>query len=489
MTSAKDSNHWSGRALLIPMAAVALVFIISRVLYDRAGIEFQGDTYLGYWQFIDPKLLRTDLWRSIFFLHGQPPLLNLFTGIVLQVFPANHEEVFRILYFIFGLVLAISIYLLGIFLHLPPWLSALISAWFIISPASVLYEHWLAYAYPLTTSLTLAGVCLYQFLRTQKTCWGLIFFAFLGIMALTWSLFHIAWLFGFAALLFLLKIDRKKLFIAASLPLLLVTAWYGKNLVIFGEFTASSWAGMNLAKIATFRVSEKERRQMVKSGELSKFALLPPFRNPLVYLKLLPETPLTGIPVLDEPETSLHGRNHHHLIYVEASKYYLRDSIRIIRVKPNSYLRSIGQAVYIYFHSASDFDLTNGNRNRIATFDLWWNRVLYGQWQSDETSIERNSNISAKYVGWWIVMGFLIVTLGSAAFLWKNRGNLAEPKNVFILFMAYNIAYVTLIGNVMDIGENNRFRYTIDPFLSILFVFFLQNLISWTRPGNSEKKY
>ena len=94
MTSAKDSSFWNGRNLLIPMAGIWIVFIISRILYDQAGIEFQGDTYLSYWQFIDPALLRSDLWRSVFFLHSQPPLLNLLTGIVLQIFPADHVKVF-----------------------------------------------------------------------------------------------------------------------------------------------------------------------------------------------------------------------------------------------------------------------------------------------------------------------------------------------------------------------------------------------------------
>jgi len=233
---------------------------------------------------------------------------------------------------------------------------------------------------------------------------------------------------------------------------------------------------MNVSKIATFRMPEDERMQMVKSGELSKFALLPPFRNPSVYLKLLPDTPLTGIPVLDEPETSLHGPNHHHLVYVEASKYYLHDAIRVIRVKPTYYLQSVEQAIYIYFHASSDFDLTTGNRDPISAFDLWWNRLFYGQWKNDETSIERNSNMSMEHVGWWIVVSFITATAGSIILLWKNRRDLAEPENLLVLFMTYNIFFVTLVGNLMDIGENNRFRFTVDPFILILFIFFLRNM-------------
>jgi len=92
-----------------------------------------------------------------------------------------------------------------------------------------------------------------------------------------------------------------------------------------------------------------------------------------------------------------------------------------------------------------------------------------------------------KYVGWWIVAGYFIATAGGLIFLWKSRGNSAEPENVLILFMTYNILYITLIGNTMGIGENNRFRFTVDPFIPILFVFFLLNLVARTRLDSLEK--
>lgn len=236
---------------------------------------------------------------------------------------------------------------------------------------------------------------------------------------------------------------------------------------------------MNLSKIATFRVPEEERKRMVKSGELSEFALIAPFRNPLVYLKLLPETSITGVPVLDKPETSDGGRNHHHLVYVQASNHYFKDAIQVIRARPDLYLHSIRQAAYIYFHSASDFDLINGNRVHVQILDLWWSRIFYGQWRGDETSIDRNSSVSPSHVGWWIVASFVIAVTGSIVFLWKNRGRLADPQTLLVLFMIYNILFVTLIGNTMDIGENNRFRFTVDPFILLLLVF----LVAKNDPG------
>jgi hypothetical protein len=461
----------------IPLLSVLTVCIVSRILYAQAGIRFQGDTYLGYWQFIDPALLRTDLWRSVFFLHSQPPLTNLFTGIVLQLFPTNFDIIFHILYFIAGIILSISFYLLGTYMRFSPWLSAIVSAFFMVSPGTVLYEHWLMYAYPLAVTLTFSGVCLYQFILTRKNYWGVTFFTLLAVITLTWSLFHIVWLFGITAILLIIFADRKKIIIVALLPIVLVTSWYAKNFFFYGEFTASSWAGMNLSNISTFRMPENERIKMVKTGELSKFALLPPFRNPSVYLKLLPDTPLTGIPILDNSDTSRGGRNQHHLVYVEASKRYLQDAIHIIEVRPNYYLQSINQAVYIYFHSASDFDFISGNRNHIAAFDLAWNRLFYGQWKNDESSAQRMSSMSMDHVAWWVVVSFIAVAAGSIIFLWKNRSQLAEPENLLVLFMIYNIFFVSLVGNLMDIGENNRFRFTIDPFILILVIFFSRQII------------
>lgn len=484
MTSAKNSN-WRN---IIPLAGVWGIFIVSRILYDRAGIQFEGDIYQGAWHFIDPHLMLTDLWRSVYYLHSQPPLLNLTIGVIFQAFPNDYQEVFHILYYGIGLLFASGIYFLAIQLRLPHWLSAVLTAWFMISPAAIFYEHLLAYGYPIVALLTWSAVFLHRFAETRRTRWGAPFFFCLAAIALLWGFFHIVWVLGSLLATLVLIPERKKVILAAFLPFLIVAGWYAKNFFQVGQFTASTWAGMNLSKIATFRTPEKERKVLVKSGKLSELALIPPFRNPQVYLKFLPETPLTGIPILDEPETLQHTRNHHHLVYAEASQIYLRDALRVIFSMPEYYLRSIVQAVYIYFHAASDFDPVIGNRNRVWEFDLWWNRVFHGQWQGDETSIDRNSAMSAEHVGWWIVAGFFFVTVGCAQFLWKNRRRLAEPQNLLVLFLLYNILFVTLVGNTLDIGENNRFRYVIDPFLLLFPVFLLRLKHPRTNTGDGKPR-
>lgn len=474
MTSEKKHN-------LIWLFAVLSVFTISRLLYQSAGIKFESENIFS-WHAVDPVLLKTDLWRSVFYLHSQPPLWNLLIGIVLRVFGENYAAVFNILYYAAGIILAVSIYSLGLFLRLPNWLAAILSAMFMVSPSVILYENWVSYSYLLTMMLTLSGVFLYRFVQTQKKRWGVLFFSLLAIIALTWSLFHLIWLAGFALILYILWDERRKTLLAALLPVLIVFGWYAKNALIVGDFAASTWAGMNLARVVTFRVPEAEREEWVEDEILSPFALIPPFRNPNVYLKLLPHTPKTGIPLLDKPETSLNTRNHHHLVYAEAGRNYMKDALKLIYLKPGIYPRAILQAAYIYFHAASDYEFLGANHVHIARLDQIWNRVFYGQWQSGENSGKRLNQLQATHVGWLLILGFIITVAGSSRFLLNLGKDADKPIQLLVLFMLYNLLYVTLVSVGMEIGENNRFRLTIDPFFMLLLVFVVVTRGNKTRP-------
>lgn len=444
------------------------VFFLSRALFDQIGIMFLGDTYQHYWQFIHSSLLKTDLWRSVLYLHSQPPLLNIITGIILQIFPAHTQDAFHLLFYLAGVLLAISIYFLGNDFGFPNWMSFLVATLFMISPSTIIYEHWLMYCYLIASALSLSGIALYRFAKSQKIYWGVLFFCMLAYISLLWTLFHFIWLFIIFILTFYLFQDRRKVMLAALVPLLVTFGWNAKNLVIFGDFTAGTWGGMNLANMTTFRLPEKERREMINSGELSKFAAYPPFRNPIVYLKLLPDTPLTGIPVLDHTEFSDGVLNYNHRVYIDASKYYFRDALHVLRLKPMLYLRSVAQSLYIYFHSSSDFELTSEIRFPIQQIDVGWNRFFYGQWMNDEPFDERFVKMSPIHVGWLVVVSFIIGVFGNAKHLWENPDVIRKPEGFLISFMILNILYVTAIGNFMDMGENNRFRYVVDSFILLL---------------------
>ena len=82
-------------------------------------------------------------------------------------------------------------------------------------------------------------------------------------------------------------------------------------------------------------------------------------------------------------------------------------------------------------------------------------------------------SMSLAHVGWLIVLAYLIAVVGTTIHLW-NRKQLAEPENLLLLFMLYDVLLVTFVGNLMDIGENNRFRFVIDPYLLFLLIFVVK---------------
>jgi hypothetical protein len=58
----------------------------------------------------------------------------------------------------------------------------------------------------------------------------------------------------------------------------------------------------------------------------------------------------------------------------------------------------------------------------------------------------------------------------------KNNKS-SKPFTITIFFLVSTIIYYTLVSNLFDFGENNRFRFDIDPFCIIIFILFLQNVL------------
>src|SRR5216117_828059 len=96
----------------ISLLVLVVAFITSRVFYlFYLNVRFDADPLDYFLQFADPQLLKDDLIRSIFYMHGQPPLFNLFLGLVLKLFPETYALLFHLVYLTLGLLFAISLLL------------------------------------------------------------------------------------------------------------------------------------------------------------------------------------------------------------------------------------------------------------------------------------------------------------------------------------------------------------------------------------------
>jgi len=461
-----------------PIAApifVALSFAVSRLLYIRAGLHFDNTPPRYYYQFIDPLLLKSHLLESIWYLHGQPPLLNFITGLLYQRF-SPQSKIYQVLFLALGLFFALVLYWLGRRVGLKPWFSALLAAWFMVSPATVLYENLYFYTYPVAFILVLSAVGLGKFLETDNFWWGFGFFSLIASLCLTWAIFHLFWMIAVIGLIALYYRNWRKLALISLIPLLIVTGWYGKNLSLFGTFGASSWAGMNLSHVTFLSplTPQSVREELVSQGKLAHYPVTDAYRAIEDYEGLLPVPPKRGVPVLDENIKSTKAVNFNHPYYLALSDGMMKDAISFMQARPDLYLDSVKQGLSIYFHSSSDYLLLKDRPTQ--TLESWWDRIFYGQISRYNENFSNRWKEDPRYVGWLLVVTYLAATIYGVNVA-ISRQRLDSALVIVVAFMTFTIIYFTLMANFLDLGENNRFRFALDPFVLLLFGRLLQNLI------------
>ena len=298
-------------------------FIISRIIAFSAGVRFDISALPVLWQFIDPSLLKTQLIESVFYLHTQPPLYNLFLGAVIQAFPKAYPQIFHLLYLLCGMTITILMYVIMVRLKIRPLIACVWTSIFIISPPCLIYENWLFYSYPLCTLLLVLAIIFQRIIHRPSFLSSLALFSCTALIALLRSLFHLGWMILFLCLvLWLVTYKRKQVVLGAILPFALVFAVYAKNAVIFSNFGVSSWFGMNFSRMTTFRLPEETREKLISNGVISEFGRINPFSPVSIYDSWFKRVTPTGIPVLDNKYKSFGVTNYNYKGFIDIYAQY-----------------------------------------------------------------------------------------------------------------------------------------------------------------------
>jgi hypothetical protein len=449
-----------------------LLHAASRVVFYRVGIRFDVAPLFEFWQFVDPALLRDDLARSLFYLHSQPPLFNAFLGVVLKLAPRGAEQAaFWGCYLALGAILHVSLYSLVRAFGAGRFSAAAAALLFSISPAVICYESWLFYSYPLAALLAAAAALMHRFAARGGLAAGLLAFGAIAAIALTYSLFHLAWCLAALALVLVAVPSRRRLrTLVAGVPLLLVVALYAKNAIVFGQFAATSWFGMNLAKITVYNAPPAERAALVRAGTLTPLALVPPFSALEEYPRELQQAPRLAAPILEIRTKTTGVANLHHLAYLEISRRYLADALALIRARPDVYLWNVANAFGVYALPATANPFLGWNPERIRSWERAWRIVPGGAPAALQRPTERADRSDLRSLaehatwGWMACLAVALVgsTLGGVRAL-REPGS--QPRAALLLFVALCLGTVTLVGNLIELGENNRFRFAIDPLI------------------------
>jgi hypothetical protein len=465
----KALETWKKNKCLIFVIAV---FIVSRIIYYFCcGVRFDTGPLSFYWQYIDPYLLKTDLLRSVYYLHSQPPLFNLFLGMVLKFFPDGYGVVFLFCYLFLGFLLAVSLFKIMAECGISAKLSALLTSLFIISPSVILYENYLFYEYPVMVLLCLSLLFLIRFLKTDSIKYGVVLFSQLAVIVLTRGIFHILWFIAAAWILICLskKENKKKIMFAFMIPFIIVFSVYIKNFCIFRIFSMGSvYVGQNIAKMTVLRLPKDTKEALFKNGKTSALSFIDIFSPISAYRPYVHVKQPTGIPVLDQEYKSSGAVNAHNIGYIEISRIYLRDALYAMKNYPVLCLKLFWRDCEIkYFLPATNtwpFNESYNNYEKMRSFDRIYSLLFYGQ---------------QYYFGkpYFLLAGipFLFgygVYLTLKSLFEKHDDFTLAPFLLFTMLMIITVTFISVFS-----WENPRFRFLIDPFYLIIFGFFLNNML------------
>ncbi len=457
------------RALSQPTFWVLAIFVASRVVFRWMGVRFDADPVSWFWQIIEPDLLQTRLLESVFFHHAQPPAFNLLLGAAMKVAPGHWQELLAWLWMGMGALLAWSLLHLVRGLGVPSWPAAVATTVFMLSPPVVLYENWLFYTYPEAILLTASGLLALRFAKERRARQAWALFSVMALLALTRSAFHLAWYVGLAGFVLVATGTwRTRAIFAAAGSLVLVLAVYVKNAVVFGAFASSTWFGMNLGQIALRPLPQAERTALVEGKVLSPLALENPFQSLSTYPADRAILQGPDVPVLRRELRGGRSPNFNRVEYIAISRAFARDSIAAIRKRPDLYLDVAGRAALLYFTPASDYPFLKANRAKLTRLEAIYNRALFGTFAAPTAGMQREwlsgPEVKERFAWTW----FALVLLGAAgavvAFIrdLRRRGSLS-PETTARMFLLANVAWLSLVGILLEFGENNRLRFPIDP--------------------------
>jgi len=426
-----------------------------------------------YWQLLDEGLLRHRLLESILNLHSQPPLLNLFLGLVLKLSDLTGlraEGILLIVQFVLGGVVVIALYSLARSLVKPRPLLFAVMAVFLLNP--FFYDSIFFYFYTLyeLVFLSLLALCVYRYLSGS----GFRYFALACLLAAglvyTRSLFHFIWALAGLAILPLFAGGKTarlsgytpKVVLCITATALLLFAWPLKNYARFGFFGYSSWQGYNIssglpvASPPLFDIFYRSRFVPLREQERQFAGSFVP-------------AGYASIPALAEVTKPDNSPNWNHYSVIALSKQMGSEAWAAMLDKPSLI---ISKAYDFYVNGYSIYEGRDPYYGDIGKPQIKPLPGSVGWMKAFETAVfqYRGDTVPldgppVPHTGFAYIFPIVILlSIAAIALNWKTDPVGAATAG----FLLYCVLWVLLMVLFVDGVEGNRMRFSTEPFTFIL---------------------
>ncbi len=484
-------QQWQARW---PIAVLVAAFAVSRALAAVAGVRFddsilEGTFATDKYQLLDVNLLKHHLVESVWHLNSQPPLFNLFSGTILKL-PHGAQRPFEtVCALALGLVLVLCTYLVMVELGVPQWVALAVTVVGVVaSPAYLLFENWLDYAYPTAAMGALGAWCLIRFLRTRRIWFGVGFFGAYAVIVMLDSTYQIEWLVvASGVVVVVLHRHWRRVLVVAVIPLLVVVTWYAKNEIMFGTSTTSSWLGMNVARLVLYKAPPSTLKKLEQQGTLTPLASVPAFGNPEAYVPRFVKASPNAIAALGQLIKADGATNFNNPLYIKVSSQYLHDDLAYIAAEPSAYLSDINASIQVWL-VPSDQNFANSlNWPHMHTYSSVYDRLVEWQPSPDPAAAEAAFLHTPSPLAWLslqTIVVYLCALIGGPILAWRRRRT--DPGIAGTLAVLWwTTAYGLAVSSLVEIGENERFRFELGPVPLVLATVVITTAVrSWWRRGH-----
>ena len=461
-----------------PRAAAAWFAVY--VLACLTGQRFNTD-YLNYgWQLIPWDVLSTDPLRSVFYLHIQPPLWNLFLGTTAWLSPFSDRVTLQVLMALIGFAVAWLAAVLGQRLGLSRRVAV------IVALIATLHPEVLKGAFEPTYELATAALLLAVLIavsdltRKENVLRSLVILASaVTVTALTRSLYHPVWalvIVIFGLWLMRHRINWKLTILVLSIPVILMGGWMAKNQVLFGHPTMSSWFGMNLQRAVIPVLPEDDLDEMYAKGQISEIAMIGPFGKYELYENVFEDcVPTRSHRSLAEPmrTTDQWSPNFNFECFLPLYDQAGKDAIAVIKEHPEAWLEgrlwSLRTTIAVSpIPSESKSEVMTGLDRvfSMARLDFGgvlstkgWGTPIYGQ-------LEAHADFGLMLIPMYLTIGWI----GLWQILQRLRRKQLSAASTIYVVGSFTVAFTVIVGAIAELGEQSRFRTMIDPIVTVMFL-------------------
>lgn len=493
---------WSRGAIGIEAALIWLgayaVVVLSGQRFDTAYLTFG-------WQLIPWDILSSDPWRSLWYLHVQPPLWNAALGISAWASPVSDAATLQILMAFFGVALAgasaILAHRLGLgrrsaivvaliaTLH-PEVLKGAFEPTYELAVAALLVAL-AAFSFGTTTSGDSRRTPMSGSGRSMRSSQGRHVIAVAVIAtgtALTRSLYHPVWVvavIGLVLWFYRRRVNRRVVVVAILIPVIGIGAWMGKNQIVYDRPTLSSWFGMNLQRAVIPVLDFEKLEEMYERGQVSDVAMIGPFGNYGLYADVMePCVPSGEHRSIVEPmrTTDEWSPNFNYECFLPVFDRAGQDAWAVIKEHPEAWfegrLWSLRTTVAVSSMPAESESVVMRTLDRIYS----WARLDYrGVLSTDGwgTPIYGQLEAPADFGLVLIPLYGLVVVLGLSQVrsVWRGLRETGddeagsggpERRSLVLVITAGTVLFTVVVGAVAELGEQARFRTMTDPLVVVV---------------------